>query len=287
MSFKLVNGKYEYVPDIKNQVKDLAFRIMSQSAASYRSNGMINKAIKEHLKGEDFTPEYTGNFSNNRNLNALYIYGDETGFERLPDNYPGFDYKDYLKKTGYKPKTYKGEFGVNKPLRVKDTPLNRQLLHVLNGTHSYNHFLNKMSNNEGDNVGHYVSKIGQNKNGDYEFQQSDIWDFYPADYNKIWESSNLQSIFLDKIGTPFILRNNVPIVLDKNVEEDDIDLKTRASENKQKVFENTPDWSNIPLTEDAKGTTLPEVIVTAPKPTTSQRIKGYFNKMNQEFIDSY
>lgn len=215
---------------LKNPFKNTLYRIMAQGSGQYRKPANITAAIKQQLKNFPVILTYTGgaypnknldfydpDYSNytwanpNRDLNKLYLTGNSTGFQRLHNNSRGFTYKEYLKKTGYTPKTYRGEMI---PDVTYIDPKYATAIYSLLGKHTYT---GGNFTPEQDDVARYIHTIGTDEGGNLEIQASDIWDFYPGDWNKFWTSaknhpidaiiSNLGARLLDKNGKPFILRD--------------------------------------------------------------------------------
>jgi hypothetical protein len=98
-------------------IKKAAERIMEQSPFSTRSPDEILHGI--FSKRLPYSTQYTGSFIDfskfvpesepdlNRNLNRLYLYGDETGFERAGDDIQKIDFGDRYNKLYPNAKFYK------------------------------------------------------------------------------------------------------------------------------------------------------------------------------------
>lgn len=83
----------------------------------------------------------------------------------------------------------------------------------------------------GDNVAGHVGKVGINRNGEPAIIVSDLWDFYPKDFVNKWVTDRLkwQSALLDKVGTPFILRDDTSNVIKYSDDEEDIWLSPQQA----------------------------------------------------------
>lgn len=227
--------------EIKNQIKNILYRIMCQREYPTRyakdiadaiSQWWNNKPVEKNYTGggatteEEFYSGYGAWNNPNRDFNKLYLTGDDSGFTQLPDNSRGFTYKYYTQKNNYDPKTYEGLLIKDDEivLPAKYEPAVRSLL----GQHTY---VNS-SYYGGDNVAHHIQKIGQDENDNLEIQASDIWDFNPGDWNSLWNGSVRGTInklinrvghkVLDASGKPFILRDYAKIKFSNDVTDEEL-----------------------------------------------------------------
>lgn len=264
---------------IKSPIKNILYRIMAQNASSPRFKSDIMAAINQQIAGMPVFLRYTGGIGSNtvygwddknRDLNRLYLTGENSSLEELPKNSRGFTYSDYLKKTGYNPKTYKGEI---LPNEIVIDPKYASAVYNLIGKHTYT---SGFDIEKQDNVARYIQKVGVSPEGNLEIQASDIWDFYPGDWKNAWGFgnviSNIGSRILDKIGHPFVLRDYAPI-------------KFGESKNNECI----PWLIDLPAYEstDSDGTpvfSLPEYTITADS-ETGENIKSFFGSASYNFED--
>lgn len=220
------------MPISKNPIKNVLYRIMSQRKDQDRTRQDIMQAVKDEMSNSAVKLNYTGggdqenyeydNWNNPaRDFNKLYLTGEAGEIQELPANTPGFSYSNYIKKTGYTPKTYKGEI---LPDELVVHSSYRPALESLVGKHTYANQLRA----DYDDVAHYIQKIGRDDQGNLEMQASDIWDFQPNDWKNIWKTngktknkliSQLGAHILDAAGKPFILRDNAKIRFTDNADE--------------------------------------------------------------------
>lgn len=180
-------------------IKDMAYNVgvNSQGSAYVDTKDIMDYA----LKNDKYVPTI-----------YAYIYGPDKVYNRFNGKSNGFDYSDYLKKTGYKNvKEYNGLFNENNEFYIN--PKNRGLIEELakNGAHIYSQ--DYLDSGYHDDVNSYIHKFGFDKDGNIVVSDSDIYDFY-RDFN----TTPLHSIeykLMEKIGNPYILRqDNIPVKYD-------------------------------------------------------------------------
>lgn len=223
----------------KEAVQNVALEIMGQSGEPVRSPSQILKGTGQGLArtvtGKEYNTKYRGteygdkanpDFESGRNLNRLYILGDETGFEKA-DSDRGVDFSKSLK--GRKANSYKGNIYTNiDTLRVpseyrpafEDLANNGQTL-GFNDIIGNENYTSKYQG-EFDDVGGHVGKIAYDDNGNIETQIADLWDFESSTENNKYIPSRI----LGKVGKPFILRQNLPVKFeDRDTYQDKSDSK--------------------------------------------------------------
>ena len=199
-------------------LKKLAEKVMSKSASPHRTIDDL-KNIKVGIGRYDGS---VGDYSNSdRNLIKLYLYGNEKGFKPINKNVKTIDFGERYRKLYPKAKYYEME-SVYK--NGNPVPVAVDINDVINES-----FINKKpikislkSNSESpvypidDISGHQIQT---------DFTDvptlitQDLWKFNPADYMKRWgnKSGNLlaqkQAGILDKLGKPFYLVQNNPMII--------------------------------------------------------------------------
>ena len=195
--------------------RDAAYTLMKASGASAQ---LTMPEIIDALAGLS-DKNYTGNNDGKKSsfdYPEMYIYGKSEGAEELSEEEKGYgvDYSAYLKEHGRDPKKvkqYKGDFGADiiLPESIKS------YLDEIVGTDK-NFTMGYTDVSGTDDVAGHLGRINKDKNGEYIISYSDLWDFEPESYTKDWAAGNLaqkgfaytQAWLLDKIGNPFIVRNN-------------------------------------------------------------------------------
>lgn len=195
--------------------RDAAYTLMKASGASAQ---LTMPEIIDALAGLS-NKNYTGNNDGEKSsfdYPEMYIYGKSEGAEELSEEEKGYgvDYSAYLKEHGRDPKKvkqYKGDFGADiiLPESIKS------YLDEIVGTDK-NFTMGYTDVSGTDDVAGHLGRINKDKNGEYIISYSDLWDFEPESYAKDWAAGNLaqkgfaytQAWLLDKIGNPFIVRNN-------------------------------------------------------------------------------
>lgn len=195
--------------------RDAAYTLMKASGASAQ---LTMPEIIDALAGLS-DKNYTGNNDGEKSsfdYPEMYIYGKSEGAEELSEEEKGYgvDYSAYLKEHGRDPKKvkqYKGDFGADiiLPESIKS------YLDEIVGTDK-NFTMGYTDVSGTDDVAGHLGRINKDKNGEYIISYSDLWDFEPESYTKDWAAGNLaqkgfaytQAWLLDKIGNPFIVRNN-------------------------------------------------------------------------------
>lgn len=216
---------YNKTKDIANNViKNVAYGIMVDSDG--RVSGS-DKTISEIIDGINFSNaraadrEYVP-----RNLASLYIYGNDLGqFKEDPTLRDlGVDYNKYLKSIGRdsnKVKTYRGVLPViaTLPEGIKDY-LPEHIRSTKNKTYGNNmdHIVKDVYSDTGivpDDVAGFLQRLDLDSNGNPIIVNSDLWDFEPKSYYERYKEGNpllyLKASALDKVGTPFILKDTYPV----------------------------------------------------------------------------
>lgn len=217
----IIPEPFSYDNPIKGPIKDMAYRIMTQMPGADRNMSHVREAVNHHIYKKPVPLHYTGGASPEmerddeyatwdnpkRNLAKLYLTGESGDIEQISDNSRGFDYTNYLKKNKYKAKTYRGEILPDEVIIPKgyDYVINNMETSG-KSVNAYNH------DNEFDDVANHKQQIGRDEKGNLEIQASDVWDFQPNDYAKLWKGKfkikpYIQASMLNTIGNPFILRD--------------------------------------------------------------------------------
>ena len=242
--------------------KQTAERIMRQSAEGVRSAEDILGGVLLNKSGS-----YTGHEGgsiNNRDLVSLYLYGNENGFQRInPADNIGHSYDNEIIASGRDPKdirTYYGQFPVPNYF-ILPKYAEEQVRALLNSGIDVTKSFNEESIKDNtDDVARYLATLSQ-KNGQPVVSYSDMWDFIPDQYNNEYSRDLLDRIVVyaaDKAGTPFILRQNVPITFS----DDDYSWQGKPNED---------DFRNQIL---LRAGVMPEVTVyPEPRVLTPEQIK--------------
>jgi hypothetical protein len=229
---------------ISRPIKKIGYNIAAQSALPYRTGEEIRKGILGTSKDKYFGQVYdTKNLygPGKRDLNKLYFFGDDTGFEPI-------DY-DFSSDTGLNKMVEK--YGPLKAFLLNSTvqhnePLNAfDLGQLLPNDIKYNinfHELNNLfekhesdiipfeinskdnwytSNpiNPIDNIAGHMAFLKRLPNEEFELTTRDLWGFRPEAYNDKWKMDNVfkkaQTQMMDKFGKPFVLTQTNPIEFQK------------------------------------------------------------------------
>ena len=216
---------YNKTKDIANNViKNVTYGIMVDSDGGVSGS---DKTISEIIDGINFSNaraadrEYVP-----RNLASLYIYGNDLGqFKEDPTLRDlGVDYNKYLKSIGRdsnKVKTYRGVLPViaTLPEGIKDY-LPEHIRSTKNKTYGNNmdHIVKDVYSDTGivpDDVAGFLQRLDLDSNGNPIIVNSDLWDFEPKSYYERYKEGNpllyLKASALDKVGTPFILKDTYPV----------------------------------------------------------------------------
>ena len=233
----IIPEPYSEDKPIKNKpIKDIAYRIMTQMPGADRNIFHVGKAFNHHIYKKPVPLHYTGGASPEmerddeyvtwdnpkRNLAKLYLTGESGDIEQIPDNYRGFDYTEYLKKNKYNAKTYRGE------ILPDEVVIPKGYEYVINNMETSGKSVNAYNyDNEFDDVANHKQQIGRDERGNLEIQASDVWDFQPNDYAKLWKDKfkikpYIQASMLNTIGKPFILRDYSKIKFTDN--ENDVNI---------------------------------------------------------------
>lgn len=217
----IIPEPFSYDNPIKGPIKDMAYRIMTQMPGADRNMSHVREAVNHHIYKKPVPLHYTGGASPEmerddeyatwdnpkRNLAKLYLTGESGDIEQISDNSRGFDYTNYLKKNKYKAKTYRGEILPDEVIIPKGYE------YVINNMETSGKSVNAYNHdNEFDDVANHKQQIGRDEKGNLEIQASDVWDFQPNDYAKLWKGKfkikpYIQASMLNTIGNPFILRD--------------------------------------------------------------------------------
>lgn len=223
---------------------------MSQSGKPTRSFGDIWNAL---FTPDSQRPEYTGSVDPetgevnlNRDLNHVYLYGN-TKQHLLPfKGNIGVNYDQYLQKHGRDPKNVAQYEGIIQHAENDFTFPTYAQSYIENLANS--HLAKSVGYNGydtyGDNVAGHLGKVDLNREGIPAIVMSDLWDFGKG-YGKKW-GGGLQAKMLDKVGTPFILKDDKSNII-------------KYSDDKQ--FTMTPQKAEIML----QAGIIPEITVT-PSP---------------------
>ena len=168
-------------------------------------------------------------FYNEDNINGsneidTYLYGKPYNSEFTGDASVGPDYTNYINKNypGKNIKTYNAHFGDtlyidNKAKNLVEKQLNNG--DVVGGSMGrYSHAPSYIFNTEDGrpyDAGGHLMKFSRDKDGKIVANMSDIYDFNQKDFDEKYdqtENSYLVRVIADKIGKPFIVRqNNIPV----------------------------------------------------------------------------
>lgn len=200
----------------RGKASEFVYRVMTQSAEHERSPQDITQAVTETLHNEPVFRNYTGTGKKwrdvNRDLNYLYVYGNNGQFEEIPkDQQEGWDHKEQIKRQHYRqPKTYKGNLFnpyENPEGSEIEIPQAFQSSLISAGT-KYPVGIDDLENaNLGtDDVAHHAVAYDPRTGN---VVKSDLWDFYPGDYKTLWndaktrngsQSFNSGAALLDIVG---------------------------------------------------------------------------------------
>ena len=228
-------GTYIDAGQLLQSIKDLGYRIMSQSSDAERDSKQIKSAIKDWFNGAPVKHQYTGSFrttsknSNHRDLNWLTMYGN-TKNQYIPTDVRGFDFSDFIKKN-YHTSTlpaYKGQI-VN-AANVKIPEEYKPLVEFLADRPNLGYYVEFYEDDVGENTiedddslydaiddtNSYRRSFRRDVNGNAELANQDIID-YGAGYGKKWGSiAGIQGRILNSIiNSPVILDQGLPVVYTK------------------------------------------------------------------------
>lgn len=209
----------------KDTLKDYAYAIMSAGSPSYVGGGDRNiiQITNSILNKDKIAANRLDNIIQNsqasnyaRDLHSLYIYGnDAEQFKEAPELKDlGVDYVQYLRSVGKDPdriRTYKGRFGNEDfPVFLPES-IKPAVIEYINSSHNRTFpvtiggYWSKQ-----DDVANHLRRFTSVK-GEPFMVNSDLWDFTPSEYSKSWGASQWKAKLLDRVGTPFILKNMVPV----------------------------------------------------------------------------
>lgn len=157
-----------------------------------------------------------------RDLSSLYLYGnDKKQFEEAEDlRYRGPNLSPQIMQGGRNPgdiKVYRGEIPVTEeeitfPSLAKDN-IEQAIRSGTMGT--YGAYAGE--DWEGDDIANYAQRLDFDSQGNPVLVGADYWDFSP-DYSKSYGANGIHGVItaleasaLDKVGTPFILKDTAPI----------------------------------------------------------------------------
>lgn len=205
---------------LKKLAKDAAYKIAVDDEIMRRGNAAASDIVRALItKKEDILED-----DNKR----AYIYGTGNRYPEVKEPIQGFDYSNYFKKVGYK--DIKDVYGTINPegayhIDEEYEPLLRALAE--HNYHFYDNaddmFLESDPESLGyrDDVGNFIHQLGIDKNGNIVMHDSDVYDFYPGDYNYTrgagTKATKIQARLMEMIGTPYTIRQeNQPVVFDGN-----------------------------------------------------------------------
>ena len=203
---------------LASKMKDVAYKIATQKSVYTRGNANIFE-VAAALIGKKETSLEDDN-------KRAYIYGTGERFPEVKEPVEGFDYTNYLNKYGYE--GVKNVYGTINPygkyhIDKEYEPLVRALAE--NKYHFYDNaddiFLETDPDVLGyrDDVANFIHQFGTDENGNVVINDSDVYDFNPADYDYTRGSgkllTKLEAKLMDKIGTPYIIRQErQPVIFD-------------------------------------------------------------------------
>ena len=221
-----IKEKYNKIKNSsKNDLKDLAYSIMVGQGG--KTIGVADRNIAEIIDSASNVDEIVSKRGETpRNLSSLYIYGNDLGQfgESSTLRNLGVNYDKYLKSVGRDPdkvKTYVGYLPseVILPDLIKDA-LPEYIKSPMNKTYGNN--MDEVAQNldleelpmEPDDVAGFLQRLDLDSKGNPIVVNSDLWDFEPKSYFKKYGYNPLlylKAKALDKVGTPFILKDTYPV----------------------------------------------------------------------------
>lgn len=228
-------------------IKDIAYRIMSQSSEQDRGIMDIIRGVAESVTSVPIPEDrYTGSFSleddksniskinkdqNDRDLNWLVMYGNtKNQFEPITIPKTGFNYSDYLKKHYGRSTmpTYKGNIITADQVPIPNEY--RPLVNFLSNNPNYGYYAaeneedpegwlgmiesEKTQLNAVDDVNSYRKSFRKNpKTGKPELAAQDLIDYGGGDYGRKWgRLAGIQGGLLSRvINSPVLLDQSIPV----------------------------------------------------------------------------
>ena len=203
-----------------SKLKDMAYKIATEESI-YRSGNAHPVEIVHALlrKRREDEPE-----DDNK---KAYIYGTGERFPEITEPIKGFDYTNYLNKSGYK--NVKNVYGTINPEQYSIEPEYKDLVEEL-AKHRYHFYANAdemfLDSDPDvigyrDDVGNFIHQLDLDDKGNVLIHDSDVYDFNPVDYKYTRGSgkllTKLEAKMMDKIGTPYIIRQeNQPLYFEGN-----------------------------------------------------------------------
>ena len=228
-----VNNKY-----LAPHYKKAAYNVMTQSGAALRDWKKILKQSKTPgiydgnvIYIGDEMPEgiSTSRGISNRDLPALYIYGDERGFTQ--NNLQPIGIEKYTKKYG-SIKSYDLKLNSEPNYRGYIPEAKAKMVeNIEEGIRKNGIYAKARGNNPGENLGYvtqddvggHMNYVYKTPEGNYKLRIQDLWKFDPNDYAKRWASDNkgaiksrIQARLLEKAGKPFVLSSEHDLDLSPN-----------------------------------------------------------------------
>lgn len=288
-------GTYIDAGQLLQSIKDLAYRIMSQTSDAERDSQQIKLALKQWFTDAPIDHKYTGSFSSDgadttaRDLNWLTMYGNTKG-QYTPTTVRGFDYSDFIRKNYHVSSlpAYKGRIVNARNVKIPEEY--KPLVEYLADRPEFGYYIDfdeeggdDGSSNLGDfdapynitdDTNAYRRSFRRDINGNAELANQDIID-YGAGYGDKWGSAaGIQGRLLNAIiNSPVILDQGLPVVYLKPGEDLDQGIGWyRTLENlvnNHKILEKLDNGYMYPLM-------LPDVQVRSNKEDELDRIEKSF-----------
>lgn len=203
---RLDDGGYKR-PKGSSLLKHLAYKIGADQSISGSGGAGIGDIIRAITKK---------NVRLDDNKYA-YIFGTGDRYPEVEEPIRGFDYTNYLNKSGYT--GVKDVYGIINPnneyhIDEKYEPLAKEL--AKHRYHFYDNaddlFLDADPDTLGyrDDVANFIHRFDLDERGNVLVHDSDVYDFNPVDYNYARDTFkpmvSLEAKMMDKIGTPYTIR---------------------------------------------------------------------------------
>lgn len=258
-------------------IKSLAYRLMSQSSKPTRTiKDLFSANTASYAGGWD---PNTGEPYTTRDLNHLYLYGNTKGQFTSYSGAPGVSYTNYLQNQGKDPeKVPQYEGAIQHSEQDNTFPLYAKPYIENLAKSGYGKTIGYTSA-FGDNVAGHVGKVGINRNGEPAIIVSDLWDFSPKEYGKKWGGTKayIQSYALDKVGTPFILRDDTSNIITYS-DEDSWD--TQMTPEKAQIMLNAGIIPEVTVTPTFRGHEGASVYFHGMHPAQMKKQGGILNYFN-------
>jgi hypothetical protein len=229
---------------ISRPIKKIGYNIAAQSALPFRTGEEIRKGILGTSKDKYFGQVY--DIKNlygpgKRDLNKLYFFGDETGFEPIDYDFSADSgLNKMIEKYGpLKSFLLNSEIKHNQPVNAfkLELLLPPEMKYNVN-FHEINNLFEKHesdiipfeinSKNNWyttnpvrpiDNIAGHMAFLKRLPNENFELTTRDLWGFRPEAYNDKWKMDNVfkkaQTQMMDTFGKPFVLTQTNPIEFQK------------------------------------------------------------------------